>query len=162
MALNKEFTFPIKELGLSGTQDYTWNYKTHWPELTQEYIEELTGYNIADKAGSDERANSQIKLVSRISKTFLMSKLLRKTRDILEYFVAKDDEYLQNVLLYQAEIFMAGFVDGGWISMYETTDEYGLKSTIGKAAEDYLASSDLSIARYNFAFLTGEFHDGSY
>jgi hypothetical protein len=91
-----------------------------------------------------------------------MNKLLRKTRNILEYYVAKDDEYLQQVLLYQAEIFMAGFVDGGWISMYETTDEYGLKSTLGKAAEDYLASSDLTIARYNFYLDPDVYHDGTY
>jgi len=162
MALNASFIFPTKEVGLSGTNDYTWNFKTHWPELTQEYIEELTGYNLADKAGSDEKAKSQIKLVSRISKSFLMGQLLRKTRDILEYYVAKDNEYLQMVLLYQAEIFMAGFVDGGWISMYETTDEYGLKSTLGKAAEDYLKSSDLSIARYNFYLDPNVFHDGTY
>ncbi len=160
--LNKDFTFPIKELGLSGTKDYTWNYTTHWPELTQEYIEELTGYNLADKAGSDEKAKSQIKLVSRISKSFLMNKLLRKTRDTLEYLVAKDNEYLQQVLLYQAEIFMAGFVDGGWISMYETTDEYGLKSTIGKAAEDFLASSDLSRPRYAYTIPIDARKDGTY
>jgi len=160
--LNKDFTFPIKELGLSGTDEYTWNFKTHWPELTQEYIEELTGYNLADKAGSDEKAKSQIKLVSRVSKSFLMNKLLRKTRDILEYFVAKDNDYLQQVLLYQAEIFMAGFVDGGWISMYETTDEYGIKSTIGKAAEDFLASSRLSTQRYNFHLTDAERYDGTY
>lgn len=160
--LNKEFTFPDKELGLSGTDDYTWNFKTHWPELTQEYIEELTGYNLANKAGSDEKAKSQIKLVSRLSKSFLMSKLLRKTRNTLEYFVAKDNDYLQQVLLYQAEIFVSGFVDGGWISMYETTDEYGLKSTIGMAAEQYLESSDLTIARYRFDVRPEEFHDGTY
>ena len=91
-----------------------------------------------------------------------MNKLLRKTRDILEYFVAKDDDYLQQVLLYQAEIFMSGFVDGGWISMYETTDEYGIKSTIGKAAEDFLASSRLSTARYNFHLTDAERYDGTY
>ena len=162
MALNEDFTFPEKELGLSGTVDYTWNFKTHWPELTIEYIEELTGYNLADKAGSDEKALSQIKLVSRLSKSFLFKKLLRTTRNTLEYFVAKDDDYLQQVLMYQAEIFMAGFVDGGWLSMYETTDQYGIKSSIGMAAEDYLAASDLSTARYNFYLKPDKFHDGTY
>ena len=46
--------------------------------------------------------------------------------------------------------------------MYETTDEYGLKSTIGRAAEEYLASSDLSIARYNYYINPELYRDGSY
>lgn len=162
MSLNINFTFPEKENGKYGTLDYTWNFKNHWPELTQEYIEELTGYDLANKAGSDEKAGEQIKLVSRLSKTVLMNMTLRKSRPTLEYFVAKNSEYLDMVLLYQAEIFMSGFVDGGWLSMYETTDEYGLKSTIGRAAEEYLKSTDLSIKRYNYQIPSGKYHDGTY
>ena len=162
MALNTSFTFPTKGVGLSGTNNYTWNFLTHWPELTIEYIEELTGYNLADKAGSDEKAKHQIKIVSRISKAYLMKNLLRKTRNILEYYVAKDSDYLEQVLLYQAEIFMSSFVDGGYISLYETTDEYGLKSSIGMAAENYLESSDLTIARYSFYLDPSVYHDGTY
>ena len=71
MALNKDFTFPEKEVGLYGNADYTWNFRNHWPELTIEFIEEMTGYNLGDKAGSDEKAGYQIKLVSRLSKSFL-------------------------------------------------------------------------------------------
>jgi len=122
----------------------------------------MTGYNLGDKAGSDEKAGYQIKLVSRLSKSFLMKKHLRETVNILEYFVAKDPDYLQMVLLYQAEIFMSSFVDGGYISLYETTDEYGLKSTIGMAAENYLESSMLMVGRYNFYFDPVLFHDGTY
>ena len=100
-------------------------------------------------------------IVSRLSKSFLMKQLRRDTQQVLTYFIAKDSDYLDQVLLYQAEIFMAGFVDGGWLSMYETTDEYGIKSTIGQAAEDFLASSQLSITRYGF-YLDPEFINTDY
>lgn len=162
MALNINFTFPEKTLGEYGTEDYTWNFNTHWPELTEEFIEEMTGYSLSNKVGSVERAKGQIKLVSRLSRSFLMKKLLRETRLKLEYFIAKNPDYLKQVLLYQAEIFMAGFVDGGWISMYETTDEYGIKSSIGKAAEDFLESSELLIGRHDYYLDHELIHDGTY
>lgn len=46
--------------------------------------------------------------------------------------------------------------------MYETTDEYGLKSTLGKAAEDYLTSTILTTPRYLFRLESEYFHDGTY
>lgn len=150
MPLNENYTFPELGYGKYGTEDFVWNFKTHWPELTQDYIEDLTGYDLANKAGSDYKAQQQIKTVSRLSKSFLFKKLKRDTQQTLTYFVAKDTDFLNEALLYQIEIFMAGFVDGGWISMYETTDEYGIKSSIGKAAEDFLDSSILTIAQYSY------------
>lgn len=46
--------------------------------------------------------------------------------------------------------------------MYETTDEYGLKSTLGRAAEDYLKSSLLLIPRYVYRLDDDKYHDGTY
>ena len=151
MALNTEFTFPEKELGLYGNLDYTWNFTTHWPELTLDYLENMTGVNlVTKKRGSTEQAEIELKKVSRLSKLFLFNKILSNSKPLLEYMVAKDQEKLYEVLEYQVHIFEAGFVDGGWISMYETTDQNSAKSSIGQAAEMFLSSSNLSRKRLNF------------
>lgn len=148
MAINENFTLPEKELGLYGDLTYTWNFDIHWPEITIDHLDNLTGTHLPTKAGSTEKANAQIKLVSRLSKVILFQKLLRSTHYDLEYIVAHDTERIAEILEYQAHIFQAGFVDGGWISMYETTDAHGMKSQIGLAAETFLEVSNLSIQQY--------------
>jgi hypothetical protein len=163
MALNKDFTFPEKENGLYGNLDYTWDFDNHWPYLTLDYLENETGVNLADKKGNSELAAVELKKVSKLSKIFLMEKLRKDAQYVQEYRVAKDNDLLYEALQYQVQIFEAGFVDGGWLSMYETTDEYGIKSMIGKAAEDYLFMSELRMNNYYNADIDVEnFRDGTY
>lgn len=150
MALNTSYTIPSKENGLYGTLEYTWDFDNHWPILTSDYLEDETGVNLADVKGTSELATIELKKVSKLSKLFLFNKLLRSTGMELEYFVVKDTEIMAEVLQYQVHIFEAGFVDGGWLSMYETTDEFGIKSTIGMAAEQYINMSTLGIQRYDY------------
>ena len=164
MALNLDFTFPEKDGGLAyGNDDYTWDFVNHWPELTENYIEDNLGENLsAKKAGNTEKAKAEIKKVSKLSKLFLFAMLRKDTQYQNECRVAKDSEWLQEAMQYQLHIFEAGFVDGGWLSMYETTDQNSIKSSIGKAAEDFLFMSDLRINEHaeliDYAYL----RDGSY
>lgn len=162
MAINEDFTFTAKGDGLYGTLDYTWDFTSHWPILTLEYLENMTGINLADKKATTELANIELKKVMRLSKLFLFSKLKRNTQIKLEYMVAKDTVKLNEVLEYQVHIFEAGFADGGWISMYETTDEHGIKSSIGMAAEDFIHSSHLGIKTYGYSLATALIRDGTY
>ena len=162
MALNENFTFPEKENGLFGTDEYTWDFDNHWPILTNSFLEDETGVSLAAKKGNTELATVELKKISKLSKIFLYEKLLKETQFKLEYFVAKDSEVLREVMEYQVQIFEAGFVDGGWLSMYETTDEYGIKSSIGMAAEDYLFTSSLRIQQYDILIDYTLFRDGTY
>lgn len=162
MAINADYTFPAKGDGLYGTLDFTWDYTSHWPILTLEYLENMTGINLADKKATTELANIELKKVMRLSKLFLFKQLKRKTQFILEYMIAKDTVRLQEVLEYQIHIFEAGFADGGWISMYETTDEHGIKSSIGMAAEEFIHSSLLGIKSYNYYLPNNIIRDGTY
>lgn len=162
MAINAEFTFPEKENGLYGNLDYTWDFVNHWPILTIDYLENETGVNLASKKGNAELAAIELAKVSKLSKLFLFKQLLRETQYKLEYIIAKDQDVLYEVLQYQVHIFEAGFVDGGWLSMYETTDEYGIKSTIGMAAEDYLLTSSLRTNQYKMEIDVDLLRDGTY
>ena len=162
MAINKDFTFADKGDGLFGTLDYTWDFTSHWPILTLEYLENMSGINLSDKKSTVELANVELKKVMRLSKLFLFKQLKRSTQFKLEYFVAKDNDRLNEVLEYQVHIFEAGFADGGWISMYETTDEHGIKSSIGMAAEEFIHSSLLGIKTYNYMLAPDLIRDGTY
>jgi hypothetical protein len=86
--------------------------------------------------------------------------LIGNTKKKLEYLVAKDQDKLYEVLDYQLHILQSGLVDGGWISMYETTNEFGNKSSIGMAAELYLRSSNLLAKRYTFHVDSDDFRNG--
>ena len=162
MSINKDFTFTAKGDGLYGTDDYTWDFTSHWPILTIEFLENMTGINLGDKKATTELANIELKKVMRLSKLFLFKKLKRNTQIKLEYMIAKDEDRLKEVLEYQVHIFEAGFADGGWISMYETTDEHGIKSSIGMAAEDFIYSSWLGIKTYGYTLLPALIRDGTY
>ena len=107
MAINKDFVFADKGDGKFGTLDYTWDFTSHWPILTLEYLENMTGINLADKKATTELAEIELKKVMRLSKLFLFKKLKRVTQFKLEYIVAKDNDRLNEALEYQVHIFEA-------------------------------------------------------
>ena len=162
MAYNKDFTFPAKANGLFGDDNYTWDFVNHWPILTEYYLEQNTGFKLSDKKGSVELATAELKKVSKLSKIVLFSMLRKETQYQTEIRVAKDSDLLQEAMQFQLHIFESGFVDGGWLSMYETTDEYGIKSHIGKAAEDFLFMSELRIDNYTTPIDYKTLRDGTY
>lgn len=155
MAINKNYTFPIKSNGPGhlihdnqwfGTDEFTWNFKTHWPELTLDYVEDNLGVNLVVPAGSLEQAEQNLAKVSRVSRLWAMGHIPTVSTTHLEYRVAKDPDVLQEVLQFQLEILQSW---GGYNSLYRVIDGEA-SGSVGKAAELFYKMSSLGRALYSF------------
>lgn len=154
--LNKDYKFPIKATGPSyamrdgfwyGDSNFTWDFLAHWPVLTIEFAEIQTGRNLSAAAGSYELAEAELLKISRLSRSYIMSRLPVVSQKMLEYRVAKDTEVLEIILQFQLEILQTW---GGYQSMYRVKDSEN-QSSIGQAAEDFIRGTDLFAVRYDWS-----------
>lgn len=166
--LNKNYTFPTKATGPAnciyegayyGDDNFTWNFLVHWPVMTSEFVQAQTGVNILTGAGgSTEKVEANLLKIARISRQYIMQRLpYNEIRDILEYRVAKDEELLMQVLLFQLEILQTW---GGYNSLYRITDKQNQQS-IGQAAIDFVEGTTL-LAQYYAFYLDKELIRGDY
>lgn len=153
MMINKEYLFPTKLVGpynlindgvFYGTEDYTWDFKLHWPHMSIDYVENNTNVNVIIPAGSEEQAEANLAKIARISRLYIMSRVPGPSQPILEYRVAKDIDVLEEVLQFQLEILQTW---GGYNSLYKTDTE----GTIGEAAELYFQGSSMNQRLYSYS-----------
>lgn len=153
--INKEYSFLTKEHGPNalihdgafyGDSRFTWDFFTHWPVLTVEFAEQLSGKNLSTLAGSLELAEAELLKIAKISRLFIMNRIPIISRRQLEYRVAKDTDILEEILQFQFEILQTW---GGYQSMYRVKDSDN-QQTIGRAAIEYIFGTTAFIGRYNW------------
>lgn len=153
--LNRQYTFPIKATGPSnciydgqyyGDDNFTWNFLIHWPVMTVSFVQSQLAVNITESTGSTEKAEATLLKIARISREYIMSRAVSISRKNLEYRVAKDEDLLIEILLFQLEILQTW---GGYNSLYRVTDSQNQQS-IGKAAEDYILGTDVFTRYYTW------------
>jgi hypothetical protein len=152
--LNRTYTFPTKETGPAnciydglyyGTEKFTWNFDIHFPVLTKEYAEDMTGEALLSlQNGSTEKVESELLKIARLTKSYIMSRVPLIARKHLEYRIAKDEDLLNEILQAQIEILQTW---GGYDSLYTVEDGANEKS-IGQAGINYLNSLDIFITYY--------------
>lgn len=155
MAINKDYSFPIKATGPGncmssdglyyGTDKFTWNFDIHFPVLTIDYAAGQTGENLlALQNGSTEKAEAELLKIARLTKSYIHSKVPIIARRHLEYRIAKDEDLLNEILQAQIEVLQTW---GGYDSLYTVQDGSNEKS-IGQAAMNYLNSLDIFTTYY--------------
>ena len=153
--INKDYTFLTKESGPNalihegafyGDSKFTWDFFAHWPVLTIEFAELVTGKNLSTAAGSLELAEAELLKISNISKLYIMNRIPVISRRQLEYRVAKDRDILDEILQFQLQILETW---GGYQSIYRVKDSDNQQS-IGKAAIEFIFGTSVFAAKYNW------------
>jgi hypothetical protein len=164
--LNKEYTFPTKVSGPAncqapdaeyyGTLRWTWNFDIHFPVITVDYANSVTGKNLASGAGSTALAEANLLKIATLARTYIHSKLAVIARNHLEYRIAHDTDLIQDMLQFQLEILQTW---GGYESLYRVTDADNQKS-IGMAAEDFIKGVDIWSRYYTWRLETEDIRNG--
>jgi hypothetical protein len=155
MAINRLYTFPTKETGPAnciydglyyGDLEFTWNFSIHFPVMTIDYANGMTGKNLATGAGSTLLAEAELLKIARIARSYIFSRVPLIARNHLEYRIAKDEDLRNQILQFQLEILQTW---GGYQSLYRVTDGDNQKS-IGQAAIDFINGTDVFVTYYTW------------
>lgn len=153
--INKDYNFLTKPNGPSallyngtyyGDSRFTWDFFNHWAVLTVEFAELLTGKNLSSLAGSLELAEAELLKISKISRLYIMNRIPVISRRQLEYRVAKDSDFRDEILQFQLQILETW---GGYQSMYRVKDSDN-QQTIGRGAIEFIYGTTAFIGRYNW------------
>jgi len=164
--INHNYIFPTKISGPSncigpdskfhGTDNWTWNWESHWPVITIAFGDSQTGKSLVAGAGSSALAQAELLKIAKLSRIYIMNKIPLIARNNLEYRVAKDEDVLNTILLFQIEILQTW---GGYQSLYRVTDTEN-KQSIGKSAELFIQGTDLFSTYYIWKIPTGNYRSG--
>lgn len=110
------------------SDDFTWDYKLHFPVPTEKYIQNRSG-GLPQGLDTEVEKLGFILNVTRASRNYLFKDTMEYHKKLWEYQIAHDINTIYKVLEYVLSFFDTANMSGGLLRLYELIDKKG-KMTI--------------------------------
>lgn len=102
------------------TNNFTWDYKLHFPVPTLNYIKARTGEDVAVLFDTAKEAEGRVLAVVRSAKNYLFEK--RIDTKAWEWHIAHNEKLLYEVLEYLLEVINFAFITGDYAELLRVLD----------------------------------------
>ena len=102
--------------------DFEWDYKLHFPIPTESYILNRTGEDLGELFDSSPRVKGFIVGVVRTARNYMFKDKVYGQRQIIEYLIAHNEEYLWAVMEYLVEFIQIAITSGEYDNLFMLQD----------------------------------------
>lgn len=130
---------------IKDSNDYTWDYKLHFPVPTLNYIEQRTGQSMLARFNSVQQAEGNLVALVRSAKNFLFKNRLDEKEQV--YTIAHDRDRLYEVLEYILEFINFAFTTGDYADFFKLENTSKKSQALESACRQFLGAK-MILLRY--------------